>query len=88
MSFLWFILAAVLLVVWIGTAVDIFRRRLGVWKTVGWLVIALIIPFIGAIVYWALRKPDAAEGERAAAAEQDLRRERDQRGFDSTRSGR
>lgn len=88
MSFLWFILAAVLLAVWVGTAVDIFRRRLSVWKAIGWLVVALIIPFIGAIIYWALRKPDAAEGERAAAAEADLRRERDDRGFDSTRSGR
>ncbi len=88
MTFLWFILAAVLLVVWIGTAVDIRRRRLGVWKAIGWLVVALVIPFVGAIVYWALRKPDTAEGERAAAAEADLRRESDRRGFDSTRSGR
>jgi hypothetical protein len=87
-SLLWIIVACVLVAVWIGTAVDIRRRRLGVWKAVGWLLVALLVPFIGALVYWALRKPDAAEGERAAAAEASLRAERHDRGFDSTRPGR
>ena len=55
MTLLWIIFASLLLVVWVLTAIDIVRRRLSVWKAVAWLVIALIIPFIGAAIYWALR---------------------------------
>jgi uncharacterized membrane protein YhaH (DUF805 family) len=87
MSLLWIIFAVLLLVVWIGTAIDIRRRRLGGWAAAGWLVVALVIPFVGAIVYWALRKPDAAERERTYDAEQSLRAERRDRGIDSTRPG-
>jgi hypothetical protein len=88
MSLLWIIFAGLLLVVWIGTAIDIRRRRLGVWAAAGWLLVALLIPFLGAIVYWALRKPDAADRERSYDAEQSLRAERRDRGVDSTGLGR
>lgn len=85
MSLLWIIPACALLAVWIGTAVDIRRRRLGVWKAVGWLLVALLVPFIGALIYWLMRKPDADESERAAAAAASQRAETRDRGIDSTR---
>jgi len=87
MTLLWIILASLLLVVWVLTAIDIVRRRLSVWKAVAWLVIALIIPFIGAAIYWALRKPDDADRERAAAAQASLRSDAERRSIDSSGPG-
>jgi hypothetical protein len=85
MSLLWIIFAGLLLVVWVLTVIDIVRRRLSVWKAVAWVLIALIIPFIGAAVYWALRKPDDADRERAAAAQASLRSDAERRSTDSSR---
>ena len=87
MSLLWIILAGLLLIVWVGTAIDIRRRRLGVGKAVGWLLVALLVPFLGALVYWALRKPDAEEMQHSYDAEQSRREDARRRGVDSTRPG-
>ncbi len=87
MSLLWIIFAGLLLVVWVLTVIDIVRRRLSVWKAVAWVLIALIIPFIGAAVYWALRKPDDADRERAAAAQASLRSDKERRSIDSSGPG-
>ena len=87
MSLLWIIFAGLLLVVWVLTVIDIVRRRLSLWKAVAWVLIALIIPFIGAAVYWALRKPDDADRERAAAAQASLRSDAERRSIDSSGPG-
>ena len=50
-------------------------------------MIALIIPFIGAAIYWARRKPDDADRERAAAAQASLRRDAEQRALGSSGPG-
>jgi uncharacterized membrane protein YhaH (DUF805 family) len=85
MTFLWIVCASLLLIVWVLTAIDIRRRRLGAGKAVGWLLVALLVPFLGAAVYWALRKPDDDDRERAAAAQASLRSDRERRSTDSTR---
>ena len=63
-----------LAVVWVLTIVDIFRRHYSTWTTVGWLALIILIPFIGAIIYWLVRKPTADEVEQAYRAETDFRR--------------
>ncbi len=85
MSIIWFVIAATLLVVWVITIVDIIRRHLGGKRTVAWLLLVLILPFIGAIVYWATRKPEPGEAEYFAGADAQRRYEAQQRPFDSTR---
>jgi cbb3-type cytochrome oxidase subunit 3 len=75
----------VLLIVWVLTLVDIFRRPLSTKQTVAWVLIVLIVPFIGAIVYWAMRKPEAGEAEYFAEADAQRRYEAQHRPFDSTR---
>jgi len=85
MSFIWFTIAAVLLIVWVITLFDLFRRHLSTKQTVAWLLIVVIVPFIGAIAYWAMRKPETGEAEYFAAAERQQRYERQHEPFDSTR---
>jgi hypothetical protein len=74
-----------LLIVWVITIVDIVRQPLSTKQTVAWLLIVLIVPFIGAIIYWAMRKPEAGEAEYFAEADAQRRYEAQQRPFDSTR---
>jgi cbb3-type cytochrome oxidase subunit 3 len=85
MGFVWWTIAVVLLIVWVLTLVDIFRRPLSTKQTVAWVLIVLIVPFIGAIVYWAMRKPEAGEAEYFAEADAQRRYEAQHRPFDSTR---
>jgi phospholipase D-like protein len=85
MTILWLVIAAALLIVWVITIVDIVRHHLGAKQTAGWLLLVVLLPFIGAIVYWATRKPEAGEAEYAAAVDQQRRYEAQQRPFDSTR---
>jgi Phospholipase_D-nuclease N-terminal len=61
MTLLWITIGILLLIVWAVTAVDIFRRHLGPGKTAAWLLLALIVPLVGAVLYWALRRPSRAE---------------------------
>jgi hypothetical protein len=72
MSFIWYTIGAILLVVWVVTIVDIIRRRLGAKRTTAWLLIVLILPFVGAILYWIRREDPPGEAERAYAAQRDL----------------
>ena len=59
MSLLWGAIAVVAAVVWLVTISDLVRRRLGTSRTVAWLLIVLIVPLLGAALYWALRGPEA-----------------------------
>jgi hypothetical protein len=74
MTFIWIVSACVLAVVWVLTIVDIIRRRYATWTTIGWIALILLLPFIGAIIYWLVRKPTADEVEQAYRAESDFRR--------------
>jgi len=57
-------LGLALLVVWGITIWDIVRSRLGAGKTAAWLLIVIILPFVGSLLYWILRKPQADEVQR------------------------
>jgi hypothetical protein len=87
MSIIWATIGVALLIVWVITVVDIVRRHLGAKQTSAWLLIVVLLPFVGALAYWLLRKPAPGDAERLAAAERD-RREQARRGsFDSTNLG-
>jgi hypothetical protein len=74
MTFIWIVSACVLAVVWVLTIVDIFRRHYSTGATIGWIALVIVLPFIGAIIYWLVRKPTEAEVEQAYRAEADFRR--------------
>jgi cbb3-type cytochrome oxidase subunit 3 len=65
-SLLWGTIALLLVIVWVISVVDIVRRHLGASRTIGWILLVTVLPFIGAVVYWALRKPGQEEIERLA----------------------
>jgi hypothetical protein len=71
---LWLIFSVLILIVWVFTLVDIFRRGYSGWTMLGYIALIIVLPFIGSVIYWAVRKPTAAEAERAYLAETDMRR--------------
>jgi hypothetical protein len=78
------VLALALLAIWVLTVVDIVRRHLGARTTAAWLTIVLLLPFVGAVLYWVLRKPSPEEIERQAANERALRDSAAHQPFDGT----
>ena len=58
LTLLWIIIAVAVLVAWLLGIVDIFRRHLDAKHTVAWLLLVLILPILGTILYWVLRPPD------------------------------
>jgi Phospholipase_D-nuclease N-terminal len=86
MSVILGILVLLAAIVWVFTAVDIFRRHYSGWTTFGWLVLILVLPFLGALIYWMLRKPTAEEVEGQRLAEADMRHDSASQPFDSTRT--
>lgn len=68
------VIAVLLALVWIITVADIVKRHLGRGPTAAWLCIVLLLPFLGALLYWSLRKPTPEEVQRHADADSDLRR--------------
>ena len=78
------VLGVILLVVWVITLADIFRRRRGAGPTAGWLIIVLLLPFLGALIYRARREPAQGEVEYQASAERELREAHRRQRFDST----
>ena len=81
-TFIWIVIAIAVAVAWILGVVDIFRRRLDAKHTVAWLLLVLILPILGTILYWVLRPPDPGDLARAEAAQRDVRHQRhDSSGF-------
>ena len=80
-------LFVVLLVVWVITVTDMLRRHLGRGPTAAWLLIVILLPFVGSVLYWVLRKPSADELEYQAESEVAMREAARRRGFDSTGIG-
>jgi NADH:ubiquinone oxidoreductase subunit 6 (subunit J) len=83
-SFIWWMLAVAVVIVWVISLLDIFRRRLGAAKTAAWVLLVIILPLVGSIIYWALRKPEPGDAQRTADAERARREQAARRPFDST----
>ena len=71
MNVVWGTIAVALAIVWVLSIVDIVRRHLGARRTTAWLLIVLILPFAGALLYWVLRKPPPEELARLADADRE-----------------
>jgi cbb3-type cytochrome oxidase subunit 3 len=87
MSLLWGTIVFLAAIVWAITIYDILRRHLGGKKTVLWLLLVIVLPFIGALIYWALRKPEPEELQQTVVAERALREDAAARSIDSRRTG-
>jgi hypothetical protein len=87
MSIILAIIGVALVIIWVITVVDIIRRHLGAKQTAAWLLIVVLLPFVGALAYWVVRKPEPGDAARAAAVDRDRREQAQRRSFDSTNFG-
>lgn len=81
MSLVWGAIALALLIVWAISIYDIVRRHLGMKRTAAWILIVVILPVVGPIVYWAMRKPEPDEAQRKFEADRSRREEAGRRVF-------
>ena len=52
------LIAIPLILIWVLTLVDLFRRHdLSTGRKVGWAIVVLILPVIGVIIYFIARPP-------------------------------
>ena len=58
-----------LAIIWVCGIIDIIRRRIRGSATIGWLLVVILLPVLGTILYFTLRKPteeDIAAAKMAA----------------------
>ena len=88
MTILWVCVSFIVAIVWALTIVDLIRAHVGTGKTLAWLALIIVLPLIGSIVYWAMRKPEQGDADAQYLAEAQARHDRAGQSFDSTRLGR
>jgi hypothetical protein len=54
MAWFWWLLGVFVLVIWVATIVDIIRRRHSRpgTKTAAWVLLVIVIPVVGSIIYF------------------------------------
>jgi hypothetical protein len=75
MVFIWILVVIAVLALDVLSIVDAVGRKHSVASLAGWILLILVLPFLGAIIYWATRRSTSpADVEAAHLAEADLRR--------------
>jgi hypothetical protein len=64
----WVFILIPLLIVWVIGIFDILRSPLGGSTKAFWILIVLILPVVGTLIYFATRRPTAEEIEKTQAA--------------------
>jgi hypothetical protein len=67
-AFVWVFILIPLLIVWALGIVDIVRRDLPPSTKAGWIVVVVLLPFIGTLTYFLVRRPTETEMRRAMQA--------------------
>jgi Phospholipase_D-nuclease N-terminal/Short C-terminal domain len=71
-TMMWFFLWVLWLFLLFRVILDIFRSRdLGGWGKAGWLVLVMVLPFLGVLVYLIARGHKMADRDAAQAQAQD-----------------
>jgi Phospholipase_D-nuclease N-terminal len=70
-TFVWVFILLPLVVIWVIGLVDIVRRDLPRQATIAWILVVLLLPLVGTLLYFLLRKPTQEELRRAQAAGSD-----------------
>ena len=71
------LLVTPIVILWVAAVIDLLRHGGSGLRIAGFLLLILVFPILGPILYFVLRKPDMtpADAEAALMAQQDLRRE-------------
>ena len=67
-TFVWVFVALPLLVVWAIGLVDILRRDYPWKQKTAWILLVVLLPVVGTITYFLVRKPTQAEIDEAVRA--------------------
>jgi hypothetical protein len=62
MTGLWVAASVALIVVWAFTLADIVQRGFDRKRLLAWILIVILLPFLGAVLYWVLRRREAVGG--------------------------
>jgi hypothetical protein len=81
-SLLWTFLICLAALAAVLTIVDVVRRHYPAAKTVGWIALVVILPFVGALIYWIARKPTRQEADQAYLVEAERRQAAQHSRFD------
>ena len=72
-AMVWVFILLPLLVIWALGLIDIFRRDLPRGTKAAWALIVVLLPVVGTIVYFLLRKPTEEEIRQTRQARQAAR---------------
>jgi hypothetical protein len=61
-------------IAWVAGLVDIFRHPMPTGQRIFWIVIVFVLPIVGTLAYFMLRKPTDREVRAAQAAAAERRR--------------
>lgn len=64
MTGLWIAASVALVAVWAFTVADILRRGFDRRRLLAWILIVILLPFVGALLYWVLRRREAIGADR------------------------
>jgi hypothetical protein len=70
------LVATPFILLWGAALLDLIRGHHSGWAIVGWMVVILVIPIIGPMIYFAFRKPTHGELDRDYLAARELERDR------------
>jgi hypothetical protein len=76
-------IAAPLIILWVASVFDVIRQHYSGWTVVGWLLVVLVLPIVGPMLYFALRKPRESEAESTYLAQRDIQHARATRSVES-----
>jgi hypothetical protein len=75
-TFVWVFILVPLLIVWALGIVDITKRDMPRSSKAAWILIVVLLPFVGTITYFLMRKPTETEVRQSMQARAERRQER------------
>lgn len=70
------LVATPFILLWGCALLDLIRGHHSGWAIVGWMIVILVIPIIGPMIYFALRRPTRHDVDEQYLAERALQAER------------
>jgi Phospholipase_D-nuclease N-terminal len=64
----WVFILIPLIVIWVLSVVDILRGGAGRGVKAAWILIVIVLPILGTLLYWVLRRPTDREIRQVQAA--------------------
>jgi K+-transporting ATPase A subunit len=70
------LVATPFILLWGAALLDLIQGHHSGWAVVAWMIVILVIPIIGPMIYFAFRKPTSSEIDQSYLAARELERDR------------